>query len=104
LRRPGAFHDGQQVEQTDGDPCSCGLDPSQKLCHVDAAVLGRVRAEPPCSLLELPGRAALVSLRGVMPRHGDMHEPLEEVAFVTGRVAPLVLELLVRVEPGTLPE
>ncbi len=64
---------------------------------------GRERLEPVQCLRELPLGADLASAPGLVPRHRDVHETLEEVALVGGRRAPRVLELLMRGEVLTGP-
>ena len=59
---------------------------------------GRVGAEPPRGLLELPLAADGVPALGLVPGDGHVHEPLEEVAFGRLGGAPDVLEHLVRGE------
>jgi hypothetical protein len=59
---------------------------------------GRERLEPAHRLCELPLGADLAPAPGLVPRHGDVHETLEEVALFGGRRTPRVLELLVRGE------
>jgi len=56
----------------------------------------RIRAQPPFRLLELPVAARRVSSLRLVPRNGDVNEPLEEVALVVGRRAPCELELFMR--------
>ncbi len=58
----------------------------------------RVAVEPSRGLHELALAADRVPALGVKPRDRDMDEPLQEVALVVGRGAPLVFELLVCVE------
>jgi hypothetical protein len=54
-----------------------------------------VRRQPAAGLLELALATDLVAPAGLIPRHRDVHQPLEEVAlFRLGR-APRVLELFV---------
>jgi hypothetical protein len=65
---------------------------------VHASVRRRVRAEAAGSLLELTLAAVAVAPTCVQPRDGDVHETLKEVALFGGRLAPLVLELLVGLE------
>jgi hypothetical protein len=62
-------------------------------------VLGRVGREPSLCLPELAraGTGAAGDPR-VVPRDGDVHEPLEEVALAGLRRPPRVLERLVRLE------
>ena len=59
-------------------------------------MLRRERREPARRLLELPFAAGSVSAPGLIPGHGYVHEPLEEVLL--GRLGrpPDVLERLVR--------
>jgi hypothetical protein len=59
---------------------------------------GRVGAEAPCGLLELPLAADQVPASRLVPRHRHVDEPLEEVPL--GRLGgpPDVLEHLVRGE------
>ena len=73
-------------------------DLSEERVDVDAPVNRAVSVEPPFRLRELPFAAGPVPALGVVPGDRDVDEPLEEVALVPGRRAPLVLELLVRVE------
>ena len=75
----------------------------QERGHVDAAVLGRERVEPPGRLLELPLAARLVPAAGLVPGDDDVDEPLEEVLLGRLRGAPRVLERLVRGEVLTCP-
>ena len=62
---------------------------------------GPVGLEAASGLLELPFAAVPVVPLRVEPGHGDMDETLEEVTLRGGRLAPLVLELLVRLEVRT---
>ena len=55
----------------------------------------RERLEPAQRLCELPLGADLAPAPGLVPRHRDVHETLEEVAFLGGRRPPRVFELLV---------
>ena len=57
-----------------------------------------VRVEATRGLLELALASGPVSAPGVQPGDRDVHEPLEEVALGGRRLAPLVLELFVRLE------
>ena len=59
-----------------------------------------VRPESTRRLCELALAPGPVAAAGVVPRHGDVYEPLQEVALRGRRIAPLVLELLVRLEVG----
>lgn len=61
---------------------------------------GPVWLEPPRGLVQLALAARSVTERRVVPGDGDVHEALEEVPLVRGGVAPLLLELLVRLEVG----
>jgi hypothetical protein len=54
--------------------------------------------EPSPGLLELPLAADPVPAPGLIPRHGDVDEALEEVALAVRRGTPGVLERLVRLE------
>jgi hypothetical protein len=65
---------------------------------VDAPMGRAIRGESPHRLLELAFAARPVAAAGVVPGDGDVNEPLEEVALPGRRLAPLVLELLVRLE------
>ncbi len=63
--------------------------------------MGRsIRAEAARGLLELTLAARPVPAARVQPGDRDVHEPLEEVALRSRRLAPLVLQLLVRLEVG----
>jgi hypothetical protein len=66
--------------------------------EVDATMRGRVRPEPAGSLLELSFATGTVGPLRVQPCNRDVDETLEEVTLALGRLAPLVLQLLVRVE------
>ena len=70
-----------------GDPATRGLELREHGGDVDAAVDGRVRAEPP----QPPSRAGARSRAGcrvrLVPGDGDVHEPLEEVALRPARRA-----------------
>ena len=57
-----------------------------------------IRVEASRGLLELALAAGSVAPSGMKPGDGDVYEPLQEVALGSGRVAPIVLELLVRLE------
>ena len=71
-----------------------GADLRQEVVQVKTAVGGRERGEPPLRLLQLALVADPVSPPGLVPRHGDVDESLEEVAlFGVGRT-PDVLEHL----------
>ena len=63
---------------------------------------GTVGGEPASGLLELTLAAGSVPAPRVVPGDCDVDEPLEEVALVRGRLAPLVLELFVRLEVRAL--
>jgi hypothetical protein len=58
----------------------------------------RVRSQPPDRLRQLTLRADLPAAAGLVPRHCDVHEPLEEVPLLMRRRPPRELELLVRGE------
>ena len=58
----------------------------------------RERLESAQRLCELSLGADLAPAPGLVPRNGDVHETLEEVALLCGRGTPRVLELLVRGE------
>src|SRR5205807_5661040 len=58
----------------------------------------RVGAEPAQRLRKLAFGADPTPAPGLVPRDRDVHESLEEVAFLLWRVAPCVLELFVRRE------
>jgi hypothetical protein len=64
----------------------------------------RIGRQPATRLLELALAADLVPAAGLVPRHGDVHEPLEEVALGGLRGAPRVLELLVSGEELAAPD
>ncbi len=74
------------------------LDAAEDGLDVDSAMGGPVPVEATRGLLELPLAPRTVSPAGVKPGDRDVHEALQEVAFGRGRVAPLVLELLVGFE------
>jgi hypothetical protein len=57
---------------------------------------GRVGTEPPRRLLELPLAADAVFASGLVPGHGDVNEPLKEIALLGLRGAPRLFEDLVR--------
>ena len=58
----------------------------------------RVGAEPARRFLELALAAGTPTAPGLVPGDGDVDEPLQEVPLLRRRLAPLVLELLVRGE------
>ena len=70
---------------------------------VDALVPWGIRAEAPRRLLELALAADAVPAAGLVPRDGDVDEPLVEVALLRRRRAPRQLELLVRGEELAAP-
>jgi hypothetical protein len=74
------------------------LDLTQERSDVDAAVRRRVRAEAPRRLLELPLAADTAAAPGLVPRHRDVDEPLEEIALVGRGRPPRVFQRLVRGE------
>ena len=55
---------------------------AEQRLELDAAVSGRVRLQPAQCLRELPLGADLASTPGLIPRHRDVHETLEEVALL----------------------
>lgn len=55
---------------------------------------GCIRSEPPLRLLQLALAANPVSPPRLVPRHGDVDEPLEEVALFGVGCAPDILEHL----------
>ena len=57
-----------------------------------------VRPQAAGRLLELALAAGPIPASSVQPRNRDVDEALQEVALRGGRLAPLVLELLVRLE------
>jgi hypothetical protein len=59
---------------------------------------GPIRSEASRRLLELTLAAGAIRQLRVQPCDGDVDEPLQEVALAVWRLAPLVLELLVRLE------
>jgi len=59
---------------------------------------GPIRSEASRRLLELTLAAGAIRPLCMQPCDGDVDEPLQEVAFAVRRFAPLVLELLVRLE------
>jgi hypothetical protein len=61
-----------------------------------------IGGESALGLDELSLAAVAVSALGVEPRDRDVDEPLQEVALLRRRVPPLVFQLLVRLEVGTL--
>jgi hypothetical protein len=71
---------------------------------VDSAVRRRERCEPPGRLVELARRRNRSAATRLVPRDGDVHEALVEVALVGLRSAPDELELLVRLEVTALPD
>lgn len=96
--RPLGTERSRQVERA-------RLDDPLRLAHrgedggdVDAAMLGRERPEPPHRLRELALAAGAVPAPRVMPGHGDVDEPLEEVPLRRGGRPPGLLELLVGLE------
>ena len=61
-------------------------------------MLGQEGREPADGLLQLSLTARPVPAPGLVPRHDDVHEPLEEVLLGRLGGAPRVLERLVRRE------
>jgi len=74
------------------------LDLGEQRVHVDSPVQRPVPVQPALGFRELPLAAGLVPALRVIPGYGHVNETLEEVALGVGSRAPLVLELLVRVE------
>jgi hypothetical protein len=66
--------------------------------EIEPAMCGRIRGEAADRLRELTLRTDLTAASGLVPRDGDVHESLEEVALVLRRRPPRVLERLVRGE------
>ena len=95
-----AFNDTLQALGLDGlEPERGRARPPRRRCRaastlgeqrrdVDAAVLRRVRREPPLRLLELARRRDRLAATRLVPRDGDVDEPLEEVPLLGGRGAP----------------
>ena len=71
------------------------------MLDVDVSVRRAVGLEPARGLLELALAPRPVPSGRVVPRHSDVDEPLQEVAFLRRSVPPLILELLVCVEVRT---
>ncbi len=101
-RPPALDAHRDEVEQSLVDPRGGRVDLTEDARDVDAAMGRGVRPEAPRGLRELPRCAVPVSPRGVVPGDRDVDEALEEVPLRRGRVAPLVLELLVRLEVRAL--
>jgi hypothetical protein len=91
-----------EVELASGDAHLRGCDLREDALDVDLAVRGRIRTEPARRLRELTLAAPRIPAAGVKPGYGDVDEPLEEVALLRRRLAPLVLELLVGLEVGAV--
>jgi hypothetical protein len=72
------------------------LDLLEQARHVHSSMGGRVGREPPRRLLELPLAADAVFPSGLVPGHGDVNEPLKEIALLELRGAPRLFEDLVR--------
>lgn len=90
--------DASEFEHARTDRFGGRLDLREHRRDVDAAVLGRERGEPSGCLLELALAADTVPATRLVPRDGDVDQPLEEVLFRRLRGAPRQLELLVRGE------
>ncbi len=90
---------GEEVEQPRVDPRPGRLDLTEHRIDIDPPVRWPVPVESDHGLLELSTRARRVPFRRVVPRHRDMDEPLKEVPLLLGRLAPLLLERLVCIEP-----
>ena len=95
MAQTGGRRERQRAER-DGVPRL--LDAAEHGVDVDAPMRRPVGAQATSRLLELALAARTISPPGVQPGDGDVHEPLQEVALGRGRVAPLVLQLLVRLE------
>ena len=91
---------GQQAEQAFRSARRRRLDLAQDAGDVDAPMRGGVRRQAAGSLLELPRRTWLVAVGGMVPGDRHVDEPLEEVPLPRRRLAPFLLEFLVRVEPA----
>ena len=94
-----------------GGARAAGFDEHSRAAHVlehdrdvDLAMPRRVRVEATRRLLELSLAARSVAPAGLVPGDGDVDEPLQERALVGRSLAPLVLELLVRLEVGACPD
>ena len=61
-----------------------------------------IRSQAARSFLELPLAARPVAATGMVPGDGDVYETLQEVPLRRGCLAPLVLQLLVRLEVGAV--
>jgi len=88
----------REGERTGGDERLRTDDAVEHAVDVDPAMRGTVGSKPASGLLELALAARPVPATPVVPGDCDVDEPLEEVALLGGRFAPLVLELLVRLE------
>ncbi len=74
------------------------LDAFEHGVKVDPSMRGPVRVEATRCFLELALAPGSVAPAGMEPRDRDVDEPLQEVALCGRRVAPLFLELFVRLE------
>jgi hypothetical protein len=90
-----------QFERAGERALSRALDVLADDVEVDASMARPIGVESTQRLLELALAARLISAGRVQPSDCDMHETLEEVALRLRRLAPLVLELLVRLEVGS---
>ena len=88
----------RQRQLAASDESKCALHVLENAIDVDAAMPRPVRPQASRGLLELAFTASAVPAGGMQPRDGDMDETLQEVALCVGCLAPLVLELLVRLE------
>jgi hypothetical protein len=75
----------------------------QQRVELDATVCRRVRRQTPDRLCELALHPDPSAAAGLIPRHRDVDEALQEVAFLGRSGTPRILELLVcrEVLPGT---
>ena len=64
----------------------------------------RVRRQPTLCLLQLPPAADRVASPRLVPGDRDVHEPLQKISLPRRRLAPFVLELLVRREVVPVPD
>ena len=80
------------------DECLRSGDRVQHRVDIDTPVMRRVRTEPARRFFELAFAAGTLPAPGLVPGDGNVDEPLQEVSLLRRRLAPLVLELLVRGE------
>ena len=64
----------------------------------------RIRSQSQTRFLELAFAANPFATAGLVPGHGHVHEPLEEIALLGLGGAPRVLELFVRGEELAAPD